>query len=40
VAKFFGTLRLEGRLEPDGGVDADIPGVAEVPEVSRGSDCR
>ncbi|GFZ51541.1 hypothetical protein JCM24511_09308 [Saitozyma sp. JCM 24511] len=33
VPRFFGTLRLEGRLEPGGGVDRGvIPEIAEIPE--------
>ncbi|RSH95496.1 hypothetical protein EHS25_000588 [Saitozyma podzolica] len=33
VPRFYGTLRLEGRLEPGGGVDRGvIPEIAEIPE--------
>jgi hypothetical protein len=33
IPKYFGTLRLEGRLEGNGQLQADIPEKAEVPEV-------
>jgi 1D-myo-inositol-tetrakisphosphate 5-kinase/inositol-polyphosphate multikinase len=33
LPRFFGTLRLEGRMQGDGTLKEDIPEKAEVPEV-------
>lgn len=34
LPRFFGTLRLEGRMQPNGVLKEDIPEKGEVPEVS------
>jgi len=36
VPQFFGTLRLEGRLDSEGGITAEGLKPDDVPEVSRG----